>query len=125
MRLTFLKNERTLSKKSINSIYNSGNSIYSQSLKLMWINSISSNLKIQLLISVPKKNIKKAVDRNYVKRLIKEIYKRNKPFIYNLISSPIKIILIYNKTTLPEFNKLKIELLTLFEKLDKKQNVHN
>ena len=120
MRLTFLKNERNLSKKSINSIHKSGNSIYSQSCKLMWINSISRNPKIQLLISVPKKNIKKAVDRNYVKRLIKEIYKTNKPFIYNLISNPIEIILIYNKTTLPDFNKLKIELLTLFETLDKK-----
>ena len=125
MRLTFLKNERNLSKKSINNIYKSGKHLHSQSFKLLWVDSISSAIKIQLLISVPKKNIKKAVDRNYVKRLIKEIYKQHKPFIYNLILNPIEIILIYNKTTLPEFNKLKIELLTLFEMLYKKQNANN
>ena len=77
------------------------------------------------MISVPKKNIKKAVERNYLKRIIRECYKKNKPFINDLIQFPIKIIIIYNKTTLLGFNKLEIELLTLFKKIYKKQDAIN
>ena len=90
MRLTFSKNERILSKNSINTIYKNGLFLNSNSLKLIWIDSHHNSIKIKLLISVPKKNIKKAVDRNYIKRIIKEIYTKNKPFIYNLILHPIK-----------------------------------
>ena len=42
--------------------------------------------------------------------------------IYKLITSHIEIILIYNKIELPQFNKLKEELLTLFKMLRKKIN---
>ena len=40
-------------------------------------------------------------------------------------SRPVEIILIYNKSRLPEFNKLKVELLTLFKVLNKKINENN
>jgi len=120
-----MRDERTLSKKSINQIYKNGAFFGSQSFKLIWAKSNIKYPKIGLLISVPKKKIKKSVDRNYVKRIIRESYKINAAFICNLILNPVDIILIYNKTTLPEFNELKIELLTLFELMHKQQNEIN
>ena len=33
--------------------------------------------KTKMLISIPKRHIKKAVDRNYIKRIIKEVYRKN------------------------------------------------
>ena len=125
MKLTISKDERSLSKKSINNIYKEGQKLRSKSLNVIWINSQLQSSKIKLVISVPKKNIKKAVERNYLKRIIRECYKKNKPFINDLIQSPIKIIIIYNKTTLLGFNKLEIELLTLFKKIYKKQDAIN
>ncbi|MAQ31800.1 MAG: ribonuclease P protein component [Flavobacteriales bacterium] len=125
MKLAILKDEKTLSRKSINNIYKTGQKLRSKSLTIIWINSKPQSSKIKLVISVPKKNIKKAVDRNYLKRIIRESYKTNKPFINDLIQDPIKIIIIYNKTTLIEFNKLEIELLTLFEIIYKKQDAIN
>ena len=122
MKLTFSKNERTLSKKRVQELYSSGFTLYSGSFILFWHKQSLNSEKIRLLISVPKKNIKKSVDRNYVKRLIKECYKLNKIMIYKLITSHIEIILIYNKIELPQFNKLKEELLTLFKMLRKKIN---
>ena len=125
MKLAILKDEKTLSRKSINNIYKTGQKLRSKYLTVIWINSKPQSSKIKLVISVPKKNIKKAVDRNYLKRIIRESYKTNKPFINDLIQDPIKIIIIYNKTTLIEFNKLEIELLTLFEIIYKKQDAIN
>ena len=125
MKLTISKDERSLSKKSINNIYKEGQKLRSKSLNVIWINSQLQSSKIKLVISVPKKNIKKAVERNYLKRIIRECYKKNKPFINDLIQFPIKIIIIYNKTTLLGFNKLEIELLTLFKKIYKKQDAIN
>ena len=125
MKLTISKDERSLSKKSINNIYKEGQKLRGKSLNVIWINSQLQSSKIKLVISVPKKNIKKAVERNYLKRIIRECYKKNKPFINDLIQFPIKIIIIYNKTTLLGFNKLEIELLTLFKKIYKKQDAIN
>ena len=122
MKLTFSKNERRLSKKRVQELYSSGFKLYSGSFILIWHKQSLNSEKIRLLISVPKKNIKKSVDRNYVKRLIKECYKINKIMIYKLITSHIEIILIYNKIELPQFNKLREELLTLFKMLRKKIN---
>ena len=120
MKPVFLKNERALSKNTIDKLYQSGARIHSRSFTLIWNKAAGNASQIRLLISVPKKNIKKSVDRNYVKRIVRESYKTNKSLIYNLILIPIETILVYNKSTLPEFNKLKVELLTLFEVLHKK-----
>tara|TARA_B100001559_G_scaffold105337_1_gene88646 strand:+ start:113 stop:475 length:363 start_codon:yes stop_codon:yes gene_type:complete len=120
MKLTILREERRLSKKKINNIYKKGDYIKHGCFTINWLKSNSNSPKICLLISVPKKNISKAVKRNYIKRIIRESYKINKPFICNLLLSPADIILTYNKNTMPKFNTLETELLTLFKLISKK-----
>jgi hypothetical protein len=39
----------------------------------------------KLLVSVPRKNFKKAVDRNRIKRLVKESYRKNKSAFYSFL----------------------------------------
>lgn len=41
----------------------------------------------QVLISVPKKNFKKAHDRNRIKRQLREVYRKNKSILYNSLTS--------------------------------------
>lgn len=40
---------------------------------------------VKLLVSVPRKNFKKAVDRNKIKRLVKESYRKNKSAFYSFL----------------------------------------
>ena len=120
MKLTLMREERRLSRKTIRSVYKKGHYINSGCFTINWLKSNTENPKIRLLISVPKKNISKAVERNYIKRIIRESYKINKPFICNLLLSPVDIILTYNKNTMPKFNTLETELLTLFKLITKK-----
>ena len=114
MKLSFSKQDQNLSKSNINKLYKAGVRFHGSQLTIIWGESDSQTEDpIKVLISVPKKNIKKAVDRNYTKRVIREGFMANKLQIYSLPLKPLEIIIIYNKSTLPEFNKLKTELLHL------------
>ena len=89
MEISFSKKERTLPKNRINNLYKYGSRIYSNNLILIW-NYVKdeSGIPIKLIISVPKKKIKKAVNRNYIKRRVREIYRLNKSTIYQGFLSP-------------------------------------
>ena len=114
MKLSFSKQDQNLSKSNINKLYKTGIRLHGSQLTIIWREGDSQTKNpIKVLISVPKKNIKKAVDRNYTKRVIREGFRANKLQIYSLPLKPLEIIIIYNKSTLPEFNKLKTELLHL------------
>ena len=111
-------------KKIIQDLYQSAEKIYSKSVILLWKYGEQENSS-KILISVPKKKIKKAVDRNYIKRIIREIYRTTNNNILSSIPKPIWLILIYNKTTKPEFNKLKTELCDIFQTLINSINENN
>lgn len=113
-----MKKKNCLSKKEIDTLYKTGKKVNFSSFSLLW--DFNKNLKdvpLRLVISIPKKKIKKAVDRNYIKRCIKEIYILNKQNLTTKTIRPINIIIIYNKTHIIEFNQLQEELLTLFKKI--------
>ena len=114
MGILFSKEERKFSKNSIDYLYKYGKRIYGESLIIIWrYTETDTMMPVQLLISVPKKKLKKAVNRNYTKRIIREVYRLNKSHLINLFQQPIEVIIKYNKTSLPEFNKLETELLHL------------
>ena len=66
--------------KDINLLFESSNSFKSFPLRVLYEKKYPriSSAGVSVLISVPKKRFKKAVDRNHVKRLIREAYRLNK-----------------------------------------------
>ena len=118
-----LKIKITLSKKEIYNLYRSGKKIHFSSFYVLWnFNKNLHDVPLRLVISVPKKKVKKAVDRNYIKRCIKEVFMLKRTEFSNQIVSPINLILVYNKSLLTEFNQLQEELLTLFKKISTEVN---
>lgn len=84
MRNTFRKEEKLKKKKLITELFTTGKSISVFPLKLVYLEmDHDSNYKIQAGVSVSKRNFKRAVDRNRIKRLMRETYRKNKYLIYN------------------------------------------
>lgn len=79
---TFKKEERIVSNLLIETLFEKGNSQSLSAYPLRAVYLRTEHRKgfapVQLLISVPKKKFKHAVDRNRVKRQIREAYRKNK-----------------------------------------------
>ncbi len=74
----FSKNEKLKSKAAIELLFSKGKSINAFPLRVIYLKKINSNgTIINAGVSVPKKNIKLAVDRNLLKRRIREAYRLN------------------------------------------------
>lgn len=98
------------SAKEIKYILQKGKHFSGKYLKFIYLNQLDS--KLELLISVPKKKIKLAVDRNRIKRRIKAFYFKKKD--NNILNK--KVIIIYNHLKPVKYLKLEQDIL-LFEKL--------
>ena len=99
---TFSKYERLSKKAEIQSVFSESRSFVIFPFKFLFRENNKSNASI--LFTVPKRSFKKAVDRNSIKRQLKDIYRNNK------LNSSMDIAVIYlAKEHLP-FNSLKNKL---------------
>ncbi|MBF9236479.1 ribonuclease P protein component [Hymenobacter sp. BT683] len=86
-RYTFPKEEHLCRKKLIEELFSKQSSSFGvYPLRLVWVPSAApTTAPPQVLISVSKRTFKRAVDRNRLKRLIREAYRLNK---YRLLEQP-------------------------------------
>lgn len=76
---SFSKEERLCSVKLIDKLFHSGSSFLLYPFRIIWLKeTLPAGTPVQVLISVPKKKFKRAVDRNLLKRRIREIYRLQK-----------------------------------------------
>jgi ribonuclease P protein component len=66
-------------------------------------------------VSVSKRNFKKAVDRNYFKRVLRETYRLNKHILINNMDAPCSFILFQTKDRL-SYEEINTKTIQLFEK---------
>jgi ribonuclease P protein component len=79
---TFGKQERLSKKKAIEELFSKGSSRKTFPLKVIFIKHPDTAQHLhQVMVSVPVKNFKKAVDRNTLKRRIREGYRLNKTLL--------------------------------------------
>ena len=91
----FPKNERLSLQKNIDSLFESGQTFVSYPLRIIYLlhseNEVSES-GISVLISVPKKRIRHSVNRNRIKRLIRESYRVNKSEIFTYYESKDQLL---------------------------------
>ena len=95
-RATFTKQERLVSRKRIDMLFSGSRSVAAYPLRAVYINTVRAGEDaVQLLISVPKKRFHHAVDRNRVKRQIREAYRKNKWLIYDALPADKQLLLAF------------------------------
>lgn len=118
MRNTFRKEEKLKKKKLIAELFARGKSISVFPLKMVYLEfDHDSDYKIQAGVSVSKRNFNKAVDRNRIKRLMREAYRKNKYFIYNSEDTKKHIIMfIYHGKKEISYQLMEEKMIKLTEK---------
>lgn len=127
---TFTKEERLCSKKQIDLLYKNGSSFLLYPFRVSHLLVAEPKIfPVQVLISVPKKRYKRAVDRNLLKRRIREAYRLNKAenfYLTQEIGSQCLLLSIqFIGKEIVEFNYIQTKLLLVFAKLRTLTNGHN
>ena len=93
---TFKKEERLCNKKLIDVLFHNGSSFLCYPFKASWMLAEGAQqVPVQILFSVSKKRFKRAVDRNLIKRRIREAYRLNKQqYLYDQLNSSDKKIVL-------------------------------
>lgn len=117
MKFTYPKNEKLKSKTSIGLLFSEGKSVSKYPLRLVFHSgSLDENEKIKMGVSVSKRNFKKAVDRNYFKRILRETYRLNKHLLIDNLDKPYAFMLFYQTKDRLSYEEINTKTIQLFEK---------
>lgn len=120
---TFKKEERLYKRKNIEALFSKGAFFFSFPFKIIWLETEKQqDFPAKLLISVPKRNFKRAVDRNRVKRLIREAYRKNKGLLYGALEFQniyLNFAIIYTQKEIFSYQEIESSIIVMLEKLNK------
>ena len=95
MRSTFNKDEKISSKKATEFLFRKGKSFSSFPFRIIHsLGDVKTKFPAQVLLTVPKKKFKKAVDRNRIRRQMSAAYRLNKSILYDSLKTHDKKLLI-------------------------------
>ncbi len=117
MDLSYSNKEKLKSKKLIEKLFTEGKAVSVFPLRLIYLKEGNIN---KVGVSVSKRNFKKAVDRNRVKRLLREAYRHNKNLLIDNNVEGYALMILYISKDLPDYDLVNSNTRALFSKfLDK------
>ena len=117
MNFKYPKNEKLKSKITIGLLFTGGKSVSKYPLRLVYKSgTFSEGEKIKMGVSVSKKNFKRAVDRNYFKRILRETYRLNKHILIDNLDQPYSFMFFYQTKDRLTYDEINTKTIQLFEK---------
>lgn len=119
-RFTLSKQERLSSLKDIDLLFADGKSLVKYPIRLVWRHVPASEpVPVSALFSVSKKKFSRAVDRNRIKRLLRESYRLLKPSFFASLPADqcYHIGLIYVATEILDLDSIQKSLSVALDRL--------
>lgn len=124
---TFGKSEHLCGEKTIARVFAEGNAFIVFPLRVVYLLFDESNeISVKMMVSVPKKKLKRAVKRNRMKRIIREAYRLNKEELLFTLQHNNKQLLVafsYLSDQETPFNEIELKIRQAFRKIVEKSNL--
>ncbi len=122
IKFTLNKTERLSSRKIIAGLYESGFFVSKYPIRINYLYTPLPvpGMHLQAMVSVSKKKFNKAVDRNRIKRLLREIYRHKKHQLYNRLEEKnqfLAIGIIFTGTQMIDYWEMETVFNKVFHKL--------
>jgi ribonuclease P protein component len=120
------RKEKLKSRKLLEQVFSKGRSFTVFPIKIFYLQPDATlDFPVKVGVGVSAKNFKKAVERNRIKRLLREAYRTEKLLLHKYLKEHNRqaiVFLLYADKTLPDFATLKIKMPLIFEQLIKRLN---
>jgi ribonuclease P protein component len=116
------KTDKLKSRKQIEQLFRDGKTISEPPLRLIWLKENNTSL-LQAGVSVSRRHYKRAVDRNLIKRRLREAYRLNKNELSLFLSEqqkPLSLFWIYTSKKILPFSEMEKACRSILQKLIKK-----
>jgi len=116
------REEKLKSRKQIRSLFLKNQHVFAYPFKLI-CNTADPNspARVKILVSVSKRTFKHAVDRNRMKRLIREAYRKNKASLVNTLANQgitLNIGILFVGKDLMDYKQVEKGMIKVITKLE-------
>ena len=121
MSFSYPKKEKLKSQKLIEQLFSEGKSVSAFPLRMVYLKTeFEDDVQFKTGVSASKRNFKKAVDRNHIKRLLREAYRLHKTAYFNNISGSYALMILYISKDGTDFVSIETKMKQLLDAFSKK-----
>lgn len=117
---TLTKAERLRSRKTISLLFKKGKAISTHPVRMVWLQIANrENTILQFGVAVPKKNFKKAVDRNRLKRQMREAMRKNKLSVKKFLEGkdkPYAMLLVFTGKEAVPYREIEDKIIVILQR---------
>lgn len=117
---SFSKKERLKNKIEIESLFSEGNRFFEYPFNVIWKLDSNSDYTLKMAVSVPKKKIPNATDRNKIKRLVREAFRINKTIIQQPLEAKnvkLHLMLVYSQSSIISMSEIEDKISVTLQRL--------
>ena len=115
--------EKLKSRKLIGQLFDGGKTVSKFPVKIIYKKvDFEDEVLLKVGVSVSKRNFKHAVDRNRIKRLLRETYRLNKQLLHKDVTEKHVCMILYLGKKTPEYEVLNTIMVSLLQQLNEKIN---
>ena len=120
------RKEKLKGRKLIEQVFRNGKSFAVFPIKIFYLQPVTPlDFPVKVGVGVSARNFKKAVERNRIKRLLREAYRTEKLSLHQYLKEhnrQVIIFFLYTDKSLPDYAMLTAKISLLFEQLIKRLN---